>query len=318
MKLAMIVTTLLVLAFAQDDPAPPEVRQVATGMKFTEGPVWLPEEKKLVFSDIPNAKLMEWSEAGGLKLFRECPNPNGNLLDLEGRLLTCQHGARNIVRTEEDGTVAVVVDRFGTKRFNSPNDLAVKSDGTIWFTDPPWGLRGGTEGKELDGHWVFRFDPKSGEVTPVVRDRAMPNGIAFSPDEKHLYVSDTGGHRFHPTLRDRPATVTAYAIDEKTGRLHEKPVWRIETRCDGMCVDVKGQIYTTGPDAVNVWSSDGKPVTSIPVPEGPANVCFGGEKFDTLFITARTSLYAVKLGVEGARVKAASPAKPKREKAAGG
>ncbi|MEM7263390.1 MAG: SMP-30/gluconolactonase/LRE family protein [Planctomycetota bacterium] len=250
---------------------------------------------------------MEWSEAGGLKLFRECPNPNGNLLDLEGRLLTCQHGARNIVRTERGGTekgdtVTVLVDRFGEKRFNSPNDLAVKSDGTIWFTDPPWGLRGGTEGKEIDGHWVFRFDPKSGEVTPVIRDRAMPNGIAFSPDGKQLYVSDTGGHRFHPTLRDRPATVTAYAVDEKTNGLQEKPVWQIETRCDGMCVDVRGRIYTTGPKAVNVWSPDGKPVMSIPVPEGPANVCFGGEEFDTLFITARTSLYAVKLGVQGARV----------------
>ena len=152
--------TLLLFA-AQDAEAPkfedllaPEaaVVKLAGDMRFTEGPVWLPKEKKVVFSDIPAAKLLEWSEKDGLKLFRKSPNPNGNLLDREGRLLTCRHGARDIVRTEKDGKITVLCDSFEEKRLNSPNDVAVKSDGTLWFTDPPWGLPGGSEGKEQAGH----------------------------------------------------------------------------------------------------------------------------------------------------------------------
>ena len=170
--------TLLLLA-AQDAQAPklqdlmaPEaaVVKLAGDMKFTEGPVWLPKEEKLVFSDIPSEKLMEWSEAGGLKVFRESPNPNGNLLDREGRLLTCRHGARDIVRTERDGNLTVLCDRFEEKRLNSPNDVAVKSDGTLWFTDPPWGLPRQREGREQTGHWVYRLDPKTKKVTVLVKD----------------------------------------------------------------------------------------------------------------------------------------------------
>ena len=181
--------TLLLLA-AQDaeatklqDLMAPEaaVEKLAGEMGFIEGPVWLPKEKKLVFSDIPGAKLMQWSQKGGLKLFRESPNPNGNLLDREGRLLTCRHGARDIVRTEENGKLTVLCDSFEGKRLNSPNDVAVKSDGTIWFTDPPWGLPRQSEGKELDGHWVFRLDPETKQVTAVLKDLGMPNGVAFSP-----------------------------------------------------------------------------------------------------------------------------------------
>ncbi len=283
-----------------------EVRRLATGMEFVEGPVWLPKEEKLVFSDLPASRLMEWSEGGGLKVYREVEEANGNLLDLEGRLLTCQHGARNIIRTEKDGSITVLADRFNGTRFNSPNDLAVKSDGTLWFTDPPWGLPNQTEGREYEGHWVFRLDPESGDVTVLIKDLAMPNGIAFSPDEKQLYVADTGGLGTPPDVpyHEMPATISAYDVLDGN-RLSAKPAWRIEAVCDGMTVDVKGRIYATGFKGVSVWDADGKPVGLIETPEQPANVCFGGKEFKTLFITAQTSLYAVEMGVKGSVVKGA-------------
>ncbi len=302
--------TLLLLA-AQDAQAPklqdlmaPEaaVVKLAGDMKFTEGPVWLPKEEKLVFSDIPSEKLMEWSEAGGLKVFRESPNPNGNLLDREGRLLTCRHGARDIVRTERDGNLTVLCDRFEEKRLNSPNDVAVKSDGTLWFTDPPWGLPRQREGREQTGHWVYRLDPKTKKVTVLVKDLCMPNGLAFSPDERHIYIADTGGHGSHPdeSLHDLPATVTAYEVKED-GTLKPEPVWKTKIGCDGMCVDVKGHIYTTSGPGVTVLAPDGERIGTIKTPESPANCCFGGEDFKTLFITARTSLYSVELANSGTR-----------------
>jgi len=286
---------------ASPDPVPEDavVVKLAGGMQFTEGPVWLPGEQALVFSDIPASRLMRWSEADGLSVYRTCDHPNGNLLDQEGRLLTCQHGARNIVRTEQDGSITVLVDRFDGKRFHSPNDLAVHSDGTLWFTDPPWGLPAQTEGKEYGGHWVFRVDSSTGIATPVIRDLVMPNGIALSPDESVLYVADTGGHTSHPDPRYylRPATLSAYRLGPDH-RLDPAPLWCVETLCDGMCVDEHGNIYATG-QAVTVWSPDGTQIDTIEVPEQPANVCFGGNDNRTLFITARTSLYAVRLRVAG-------------------
>jgi gluconolactonase len=303
---------LLSTCAAADDPsgiplaAGAEIRRLATGMGFTEGPMWLPDQKILVFSDIPNSRLMQWSELGGLAVYREAEQPNGNLLDLEGRLLTCQHGARNIVRTEKDGSINVLTDNFEGKRFNSPNDVAVMSDGSLWFTDPPWGLPNQREGKELDGHWVYRLDPATGEITAVIRDLAMPNGIAFSPDESRLYVADTGGLWTPPDFEhhDAPATLSAYEISRHR-EASAQPVWRVETLCDGMCVDELGNIYASGDSGVTVWSPQGTLLGTIPVPEQPANVCFGGESFSTLFITARTSLYAIDLGVEGHTTRAA-------------
>jgi gluconolactonase len=176
------------------------------------------------------------------------------------------------------------------KRLNSPNDLAVQADGTIWFTDPPWGLAKQTEGKELSGHWVFRRDP-DGTLTVVLRDCAMPNGIALSPDESTLYIADTGGHRSDPMadFRDRPATVSAWAIGDDL-QLSTDPLWSVDTRCDGMCVDELGFIYTTAQAGIVILSPAGEIVATIEVPEQPVNVCFGGAEGRTLFITARTSL----------------------------
>lgn len=277
------------------------VQKLAGDMKFTEGPVWLPGKKVLVFSDIPNSKLMQWSEEGGLSVFRDSEQANGNILDLEGRLISCQHAARNVVRTEADGRITVLADKYQGKRFNSPNDVAVRSDGTLWFTDPPWGLSGK---HEIPGHWVFRLDPAGGQVHVVIKDLAMPNGIVFSPDERRLYVADTGGHPRHPdpAFHKLPGGIHCYDVDAD-GRLGKKR-FVIPHGSDGMAVDVKGNLYTTH-GSVQVYTADGKLIQRIEVPEGPANVCFGGEDYQTLFITARTSLYSVRVKYPGAKPRGA-------------
>ncbi|QDU28214.1 Gluconolactonase precursor [Anatilimnocola aggregata] len=274
-----------------------KIEKLASGMKFTEGPAWFPAKKTLVFSDIPNSKLMQWREGEGLSVFRPSEQANGNILDLDGRLVSCQHAARNLVRTETDGTISVLVDKFDGKRFNSPNDVAVRSDGTLWFTDPPWGLTGAAE---VPGHWVYKFDPATKTVVPVVKDLAMPNGINFSPDETRLYIADTGGHAKHPdpAFHKLPAGVHCYEVS-KAGELGKK-LFTIKEGSDGMTIDVKGNLYTTH-GGVNIYNADGKLLEKIEVPEGPANVCFGGEDMRTLFITARTSLYSIRMKNPGAK-----------------
>ncbi len=276
-----------------------EVKKLAEGMKFTEGPVWLPKERKLIFSDIPNNKLMQWSEAEGLTVFREdSQQTNGNILDLEGRLISCQHAGRNLIQTEPDGKITVLAEKFDGGRFNSPNDVAIDSGGRFWFTDPPWGLKGE---HEIPGHWVFRLDPKTGKIDAVVKDLAMPNGIVFSPDERRIYIADTGGHKRHPdaAFHATPDRVHCYALSEK-GDLGEK-LFHMDGGSDGMAVDVKGNLYTTHAGAVNVYDADGELLEKIAIPEGPANCTFGGEDFKTLFVTARTSLYSIRLKNAGAK-----------------
>ena len=274
-----------------------KVKKLADGMKFTEGPVWLPADKKLVFSDIPNSKLMQWKEGDGLSEFRKSEQSNGNILDLEGRLITCQHAGRNLVRTEKDGSIKVLADKFDGKRFNSPNDVAVRSDGTLWFTDPPWGL---SEKPELAGDWVFKLDPKTGKVDAVVKDLAMPNGIIFSPDESRIYIADTGGNTKHPdpAYHKLPAGIHCYEVS-KDGVLGKK-LFAIKDGSDGMRVDVKGNLYTTS-GKVKIYDPDGKLLEEIAVPEGPANLAFGGDDYKTLFITARTSLYSIRMVNAGAK-----------------
>jgi gluconolactonase len=304
---ALICLTQVACCFAQDASqlmeAGAKVKKLAGDMKFTEGPVWIPATKTLVFSDIPNSKLMQWSEAKGLAEFRKSEQSNGNILDLEGRLISCQHAARNLVRTEADGKITVLADKFDGKRFNSPNDVAVMSDGSFWFTDPAWGLTGP---HELEGHWVFRLDPKTGDVQPVIKDLAMPNGINFSPDESHLYVADTGGHPKHPdsSFHNLPSGVHCYEV-KGDGTLGQK-LFVIDHGSDGMAIDVEGNLYTTHGNAVMIHDAHGEPLGEIPVPEGPANVCFGGDDYKTLFITARTSLYSVRMKNAGAKPKGAN------------
>jgi len=273
------------------------VKKLAGDMKFTEGPAWFPATKTLVFSDIPNSKLMQWREADGLSVFRPSEASNGNILDLDGRLITCQHAGRNLVRTETDGGITVLVDKFEGKKLNSPNDVAVRSDGTLWFTDPAWGLTGPGD---LPGCWVYKFDPKTKTIEAVIKDLAMPNGINFSPDESRLYVADTGGNKKNPDAATHglKGTISCYEVS-KEGTLGKK-LFTIDHGSDGMVLDVKGNLYTTN-QTVKIHSPDGKLIEEIKVPEGPANVTFGGDDMKTLFITAKTSLYGVRMKNAGAK-----------------
>ncbi|MSR65728.1 MAG: SMP-30/gluconolactonase/LRE family protein [Verrucomicrobiae bacterium] len=296
--LLAVITSLANADETESLIAPGEkVQKLAGDMKFTEGPAWIPAKKTLVFSDIPNSKLMQWREGDGLSVFRQSEQSNGNILDLQGRLISCQHAARNLVRTEADGSITVLADKFDGKRLNSPNDVAVRSDGTLWFTDPPWGLTGPAE---LPGNWVFKLDPATGKVEPVVKDLAMPNGINFSPDESRIYIADTGGHPKHPDPASHklPGGIHCYEVS-KDGKLGKK-LFQIEQGSDGMTVDVKGNLYTTH-GKVHVYNAGGKKLETIDVPEGPANVTFGGDDYKTLFITAKTSLYSVRMKNAGAK-----------------
>jgi len=274
-----------------------KVQKRAGDMKFTEGPAWIPAKKMLVFSDIPNSRIMQWKAGEGASLFRESEQSNGNILDLEGRLISCQHTGRNLVRIEADGSTTVLADKFDGKRLNSPNDVAVKPDGTLYFTDPPWGLTGPAE---IPGHWVYRLDPTNGKVEPIVKDLAMPNGINFSPDESRIYIADTGGHTRHPdpAFHKLPAGVHCYEV-HKDGSLGKK-LFTIDEGSDGMTVDTQGNLYTTH-GGVNIFNADGKLLERITVAEGPANVTFGGDDYKTLFITAKTSLYSIRMKNAGAK-----------------
>lgn len=255
------------------------------GMKFLEGPAWLEREKKVVFSDIPNGKIMQWSADGGLSVYRETEQSNGNELDMEGRLVSCQGGGRNIVRAEADGTIKVLVDRFEGKRFNQPNDLAVRSDGTIYFTDPAYGA---VKDRELPGCWVYRLDPQTGDIKAILKDLALPNGIVFSPDETRIYISDYYGKN----------VIRCYDV-AADGTLGEKR-WEIPQGSDGMTVDEQGNLYTTGP-GVMVFSPDGKKLEQIM--GGGTNVCFGGDDYRTLFITGGNALHSVRMKIPGHRPK---------------
>jgi len=268
-----------------------EVVKLGGGMKFTEGPVWIPSKKMVVFSDIPNSRQMQWSEAGGLKEYRKVESSNGNLLDLKGNLLSCQHGGRNVIVTDAEGTITILAESFDGKKLNSPNDLAIRADGTIWFTDPSYGLKG--RPAEVGGKWVYKLDPKSGAVSLLYKGHDMPNGIAFSPDEKRVYISDTG----------KVGKIRAFAVVAQ-GMLGE-PLFEIDIRCDGMSLDSQGNLYTTAGGGIHVFDKDGRKIGVIATPENPANVCFGGENYDTLFITARTGLYSVKTLAKGAKPKGA-------------
>ena len=267
-----------------------KIEKLGGDLKFTEGPVWIADKKILVFSDIPPGKLMQWTADKGVAEFRASENSNGNTLDNKGRLVTCQHTGRNVVRTEEDGSITVMVDKYEGKKLNSPNDVVVKSDMTLWITDPPYGVPKDQK-KEMEGNWVYRFDPATKKMTVVSKDFDMPNGIAFSPDEKRLYIADSGkGQRVG-------------AFDVKADGTLSPAVFWMPGGSDGLRVDVKGNIYTTTGDGVVVWSPEGKRLATIKFPEHPANCAFGGDDFKTLFVTARTGLYSVKLKVAGNQLK---------------
>jgi gluconolactonase len=260
-------------------PAGAEIRLLAGGMLFVEGPVWF-EEGFLVLSDIEGNELKRWSPSEGLSTYRVSDGPNGNTLDAEGRLLTCEMFGRRLVRQTPGREVETLAERHDGKRLNSPNDVVVHPDGSIWFTDPPYGLRG--QRQEQAGNHVFRLDPATGATT-VVASLDRPNGLCFSPDLATLYVSDSG---------DQPV-VLAYPV-RADGTLGAGAVFAgLAAPPDGMRCDADGRLWCTAEDGVHVFRADGGRVGTIRFPEAPRNLCFGGAEGRTLFVTAGTSLYAL-------------------------
>ena len=287
------------------DPAS-RLTRLTDGGIWAEGPVWLPAEAVLMYSDVRADRGMRWSEVNGGEVWRS-PNDhtNGNTLDREGRVLHCEHSNRRIARTEPDGTRAGLVDRFEGKRLNSPNDIVVKSDGTIWFTDPPYGIIFPEEGtpapQEQAGCFVFRFDPESGELSIASDAIVHPNGLAFSPDESLMYVSDTSGGV------DPAANHHIVVLDVVDGRRLEHPrVFRVIEPgvADGLRVDEHGNVWTSAFDGIHVISPDGTDLARIGVPEVTSNCVFGGTDGRRLFITASSSLYAIETKVTGSGVAA--------------
>ena len=295
MKLTLALLAALTPSLALADlssivDADTKAVELGTGLKFTEGPVWIPAENRLVFSDIPNSVQMQWTAKDGVTKFQDVEATNGNLLDLDGNLISCQHQGRNVVAWNKDGSAKVLTDKFDGKKFNSPNDVAVRSDGSLWFTDPSYGLKGRPQ--EIEGKNVYRLAP-DGSVTMVYDGMDMPNGIAFSPDEKRLYIACSG----------KVAKVRAF--DVKADNTLSDMVFELDVRCDGMTIDTDGNIYTTAGGGIHVFDKTGAKLGVIPTPQHPANVCFGGKDYDTLYVTARTGLYSIKTKKTGAKPKAA-------------
>jgi len=277
------------------------VEKLHGGMMWAEGPVYFADGDYLLWSDIPNNRIMQWAEGMDVRVFRRpSNNSNGNTRDREGRLVTCEHGARRVTRTEHDGSITVLADRYQGKRLNSPNDAVVKSDGSIWFTDPPYGILSDYEGhkakSQIGANNVYRIDPKSAAVTIVADDFDKPNGIAFSPDESILYIADTGAS--HDP--DGPHHIRAF--DVVGGKRLAKGRVFAEINpglADGFRLDTDGNVWTSAGDGVHCYSRGGDLLGKVLVPEVVANVCFGGPKRNRLFITATTSLYAVYLAQTG-------------------
>jgi gluconolactonase len=259
-----------------------KVEKLAGGFKFTEGPA-VDAEGNIYFTDIPNNRIHIWSLEGKLSTFREkSGGANGLFFDSKGNLIACEGNSRRLTSISPKGRVTVLAEKYNDKRLNSPNDLWVDPEGGIYFSDPRYGSK---EGLEQDGFHVYYVPPDRKQLTRVTDDLKMPNGVLGTRDGKLLYVADPGDGKTY-----------VYAI-EGPGKLGEKQVFA-EQGSDGMTLDEQGNLYLTG-KGVNVYNKEGKHVETIAVPEGPANVCFGGKDRQTLFITARTSLYAVTMRVRG-------------------
>ena len=280
------------------------VERLWTGARWSEGPVWFAAGRYLVWSDIPNNRMMRWDETdGSVSVFRQpSNNSNGNTVDGQGRMVSCEHLARRVTRTEHDGSITVIADSFEGKRLNSPNDVVVKSDGTIWFTDPSYGIMMDYEGdraeSEIGACHVYCVDPETGEIRIVADDYVKPNGLAFSPDESALFIADTGiTHDADGPRHIRRHNVSA-DITLSEGEVIAECT---EGVFDGFRFDRDGRIWTSAADGVHCLNAQGELIGKVHIPEMVANVCFGGPKLNRLFICGTTSLYSVYLNVNGAR-----------------
>ena len=265
-----------------------KVEQLATGFQFTEGPVWNLKGEYLLFSDIFASRILKWTPKHGISEFRApSGESNGLTLDRRGRLIACEHANRRVSRTEEDGTIVTIASHYKGKRLNSPNDVVVKSDGSVFFTDPPYGL---SRGQELPFYGVYRLSP-DGDRLDLLIDDSVPNGLAFSPDERLLYVADTEMNH-----------VRVFNISEggkiKGGRIFAE-ISGERLAPDGIKADSEGNVYTTGKGGVWVLNSEGRRLGIIPMPELPANLGWGDRDWKTLYVTARTSVYRVRLNIAG-------------------
>lgn len=278
------------------------IERIATGFRFTEGPVWFGDGRYLLFSDIPDDRIYRWDETtGGISVFREPSHyTNGNTRDRQGRLISCEHDTQRVTRTEYDGTITVLADSWEGQKFTAPNDVVVKSDGTIWFTDNGAGTRGNYLGHKDAQHHpfrVYRLDPATGALSIVVDTQARPNGLAFSPDESKLYVVDTPGTGVRSTY---VYDVVDNGTKTANGRVFfDGPGW-----ADGIRVDTEGNVWGgmsggPGQDGVAVFAPDGTLIGQILLPERCANLCFGGKKRNRLFMAASQSIYSVYIEAQG-------------------
>ena len=282
---------------------PERVARLWTGGRWCEGPAWFAAHGTLVWSDIPNNRMLRLDELNGtVGVFRERSNhSNGNTVDREGRLVTCEHLTRRVTRTEHDGRITVLADRWQGKRLNSPNDVVVRSDGSIWFTDPSYGILSDYEGEraesEIGACHVYRIDPLTTVVSQVADDFVKPNGLAFSPDESTLYVADTGASH----AADGPRHIRQLKVSADGQRLGASALFADCTNglFDGFRLDRQGRLWCSARDGVHAYSPTGALLGKILIPETVANVCFGGPKRNRLFICATSSLYAIHLKVNG-------------------
>jgi gluconolactonase len=274
-----------------------KLEKLYTGTRWAEGPVYVPAARSLLWSDIPRDSLMRFDETdGSVSVFEHpCGYQNGHTLDDLGRVIACEHGGRRVSRLEPDGRWITLADRFEGRRLNSPNDVVQKRDGSIWFTDPTYGIDSHYEGhaaeSEIGASNVYRIDPVTREVTAVITDMVRPNGLAFSPDESLLYVADTGVSHV-PT---HPRQIATYAVrpDGRSVTPHAVFATLQSGLYDGFRVDREGHVWTSAGDGVSIYAPDGVLIGRIPVGESVSNLTFGGPKRNRLYITAQTSLYSI-------------------------
>ena len=278
------------------------LEELYSDCRWAEGPAWFADLNCLIWSDIPNQRMMRWAPEGGVSVFRSPSNfVNGNTRDRQGRLVSCEHGGRRVTRTEIDGSITILADRYQGKRLNSPNDVVVRSDGSVWFTDPTYGIKSDYEGyraePEQETRNVYRLDPASGDLEAAVTDFGQPNGLAFSPDETKLYVADSASS--HDIKA--PRHIRVFDVIDGRRLSNDRIFCSLDNGLpDGFRVDVKGNVWTSAGDGVHCFSPDGVLLGKILVPQTVANLTFGGPRRNRLFITATKSLYSVFVATNGA------------------